>query len=421
MSSPACAASPASDLQQQQPLHSDEPEQLAPLKQWNLTIITLSLALGTFLVALDTMIVGIAVPTITSQFHSLDDIAWYGSAYLLTCTALQPSFGRIYELYSSKTAYLTCVGIFEVGSIICAAPLNSTSFIIGRAIAGCGAAGLVQGALNIITNTVPLAKQPLYMGIVISVFGISVCVGPVLGGAFTQDVSWRWCFWINVPIGAAAFFLILIFLKLKKQKQRTQVPIMKQVWQLDPLGAGLLISGVVCPLLALQWGGISKPWRSATVISLFIGAGLLLILFCVTQWKMGEDATIPLHVLQQRSISFGSLFLFFIANSGYIVPYMILGTAVSIVGSALLATLNAYTPTIKWAVYMVIAGIGTGISVNLPYTALQVVLKEDVPTGNAIAQFTYQLGAAISLSIGQTVFPNKIIREVATKKPASRP
>lgn len=181
---------------------------------WSLALVTLSLALGTFLIALDTTIVGIAIPTITTQFHSLDDIAWYGSAYLITLTALQPSFGRIYKLYSVKNTYLACVAVFEgmspllptamcnnfdcgiVGSIICASAPRSAVFIVGRAIAGCGAAGLFQGALNIITNTVPLQKRPQYMGIVISVFGISACVGPVLGGAFTQGVSWRWCFWV---------------------------------------------------------------------------------------------------------------------------------------------------------------------------------------------------------------------------------
>ncbi|KAH9863980.1 hypothetical protein J1614_009913 [Plenodomus biglobosus] len=437
----------------------------SPLKAWNLAIITFSLALGMFLVALDTLIVGIAIPTITSQFHSLNDIAWYGSAYLTTLVALQPSFGRIYKLYNAKTTYLVCVAIFEVGSIICAAAPKSVVFIFGRAVAGCGAAGLFQGALSIITSTVPLEKRPLYLGIVISVWGISVCIGPVVGGAFTQEVSWRWCFWINVPIGVVTFILIILFLKTGiTTKKRQPISVLDQLIRLDPLGAGSIIAAIVCLFLALQWGGQTKPWTSSTVIGLFVGAAVLFSVFCFLQWKMGEDATIPLRIIRQRSVLFGSLFLFTSAMSayiygyylpiyfqsikgssptksglefmalalpqivfiviagavatqwGYYVPYLILGTAIQLVGSGLLITLDADTSKIKWAAYMVITGIGTGIGVNLPYTAVQVVLKEeDVATGNAIAQFAYQLGAAIGLTIGQTIFLNKLISEVARR------
>ncbi|KAF2242995.1 permease of the major facilitator superfamily [Trematosphaeria pertusa] len=440
-------------------------------KTWNLAIITFSLALGTFLVALDTLIVGIAIPTITSQFRSLDDIAWYGSAYLITLTAIQPSFGRVYKLYSAKATYLVCVAVFEVGSIICAVAPKSTVFILGRAIAGCGAAGLFQGALNIITNTVPLEKRPLYLGIVISVWGISVCIGPVLGGAFTQNISWRWCFWINVPIGAVTFILVLIFFNpsFKNEKRQSQ-SLTRQLSKLDPVGAIAIIAATVCFFLALQWGGQSRPWNSSTVIGLFVGSGLLLSVFCFLQYKMGEDATTPLRVLKQRSILFGSLFLFtsampayvygyylpiylqsvkgssptksgleFMALAlpqivfivvagavttqwGYYVPYLIVGTAIQIVGSGLLITLDADTSTLKWAAYMVIEGIGNGIGVNLPYTAIQVVLREeDVPTGNAIAQFAYQLGAAIGLTIGQTLFLNKLTSEVSRRTTAVSP
>ncbi|KAF2726752.1 efflux pump antibiotic resistance protein [Polyplosphaeria fusca] len=443
----------------------------ASSKQWNLIIITFSLALGTFLVALDTLIVGIAIPTITSQFHSLDDIAWYGSAYLITLTALQPSFGKIYKVYNAKWTYLTCVALFEVGSIICATAPKSAVFIVGRAIAGSGAAGLFQGAFNIITRTVALEKRPLYLGIVISVWGISVCIGPVLGGALTQDATWRWCFWINVPIGAVASLLILIFLKSETGRRiRAPVSWWEQLKQLDPIGAGTSIASVCCLLLALQWGGSTKPWNSATVIGLLTGFVLLLLVFCILQYKLGEDSTIPMRILKQRSILFGSLFLMSSAMSayvwgyylpiyfqsikgssptrsgveymalalpqivfiviagaiatqwGYYVPYLIGGTAIQAIGAGLLITLDVDSPKYKWATYMVITGIGTGISVNLPYTAVQVVLEEeDVPAGNAIAQFAYQLGAAIGLSVGQTIFLNKLGSEVRARIPSIRP
>ena len=188
-------------------------EQSPYLKRWRLFMVITSLYLGTFLMALDTNIIGVAVPKISSDFHALEAVAWYGSAYLLTITAFQPAFGNLYKFFNIENTYRTSIVVFEgqssisltflslidsesVGSIISATAVDSFMFIVGRAIAGLGAAGLLQGALSIIGHAVELEKRPLYMGIVISVFVISVCVGPVLGGALTTHTTWRWCFWM---------------------------------------------------------------------------------------------------------------------------------------------------------------------------------------------------------------------------------
>ncbi|KAL8763455.1 MAG: hypothetical protein Q9184_000763 [Pyrenodesmia sp. 2 TL-2023] len=163
---------------------------------WRLAVIMVSLCLGTLLVAIDNTIIGIAIPQISTEFDSLDDIGWYGSAYLLTVTALQPTFGNIYKHFDIKITYIISVLVFEVGSILCAAAPNSYTFIIGRAVAGAGSAGIFQGALVIIGYITPLEKRPLYLGIVVSAFGIATCFGPILGGVLTAEATWRWCFWM---------------------------------------------------------------------------------------------------------------------------------------------------------------------------------------------------------------------------------
>ncbi|KAF2682030.1 MFS general substrate transporter [Lentithecium fluviatile CBS 122367] len=384
---------------------------------------------------------------ITSSFHTLEDLPWYGSGYLLTVTAMQPSFGKLYRLLSIKGVYVSCIVVFEVGSILCAAAPTSAVFIAGRAIAGVGAAGLLQGALVIITHTVPLEKRPLYMSIVISVFG-----------TFTGKISWR----CNVPIGSVVLFLILVFLKIRSdtvaRDSRPKADWRKRIMKLDPIGATLIIPGICCLLLALQWGGQALPWKSSRVIGLCVGSGLLFAAFMIVQWKLGEDAILLFFILKQRSIFSGAFFLFFTAMPmtalrssplasgvdflafalpqigptvvsgglatafGYYVPYMIVGTAISIVGSGLIMTLQVATCTAKWAGFLVVCGLGTGMAINQPYTAVQaVVLEHDTPIANAVLQFAFQLGAALSLSISQTLFINKLRLEVQMKTPAIPP
>jgi len=158
-----------------------------------LYLLTLGLVLSTFVVALDNTIIATAIPKITTVFNSLNDVGWYGSSYLLTTTSLQPSFGKIYTYFNVKWTYILALLIFELGSVLCGAAVNSTMLIVGRAVAGVGAAALFSGSMIIVAYSVPLRKRPIYIGLISSMFGIASVVGPILGGAFTDRECILWC------------------------------------------------------------------------------------------------------------------------------------------------------------------------------------------------------------------------------------
>ena len=181
------------DKDQHDPVSKAPAETVYPPTSKAIVIIG-SVMITQFLVALDRLIIGVAVPRITDQFNSLGDVGWYGSAYLLTGCSFMLFLGKVYTFYSPKWVYLSFVVIFEIGSAVCGAAPNSTALIVGRAIAGLGSAGLFQGAIVLVVHVVPLHKRPQIMGFMGLVFGIASGVGPVLGGALTDGPGWRWCF-----------------------------------------------------------------------------------------------------------------------------------------------------------------------------------------------------------------------------------
>ena len=284
---------------------STEEEEIEYPTKVKLLLISIALCLSVFCMALDNTIIATAIPRITDQFKALNDVGWYGSAYLLTTCAFQLIYGKLYTFYSIKWVYMIALFIFEVGSLICGVAPNSTALIVGRAIAGLGCAGIFSGAILIIAHTVPLSQRPTYTGMIGSMYGLASVAGPLMGGAFTDNakLTWRWCFYINLPIGAVtAIFIFFFFSSPKSVKKNLTLDWKGQLQQFDLPGTAVFLPAIVCLLLALQWGGTKYPWSNWRVIICLVFFVVLITAFIAIQiWKQ-EDATVPPRVFKNRNV-----------------------------------------------------------------------------------------------------------------------
>ncbi|GME66062.1 MFS general substrate transporter [Neofusicoccum parvum] len=425
-----------------------------------------ALCLAVFCVALDNTIIATAIPKITSDFHSLEDVGWYGSAYLIATCAVQLLFGKLYNVFPIKWVFMIALLIFEVGSLVCAVAPNSVALIVGRVVAGLGSAGLFSGALITIAFSTPVETRPAYVGMIGSMYGLASVAGPLIGGAFTDKVTWRWCFYINLPIGGVSAAVILFALHLPpapnqiKRFRLGDVPELAR--KLDLLGTAIFAPSMVCVLLALSWGGTKYGWGSGRIIALFVLFGVLLIVFVAIQiWKK-EDATVPPRIIAKRNMAFGSVVAFFLGGGFYVLiyyiplwfqaikddspvksgvdtlpfliaqvaclivsgglvtkighymPFIFASTVFMSVGAGLLTTFTVGTPTHRWAGYTIIYGIGAGFGFQMPTIAAQTVLGlADVATGTTVIMFVQLLGGSLFVSAAQNVFLNRLTKNIA--------
>ncbi|KAL8990446.1 MAG: hypothetical protein Q9177_000896 [Variospora cf. flavescens] len=459
---------PLTQIELNQPT-KEEQESVDYPESWKLASITIALCMAIFLVALDTTIVAAATPRITDHFKKLEDVGWYGSAYLLTICAFQLAFGKCYSIFSIKGVFLTAIGIFEVGSLICGVAPSSNALIIGRAIAGMGCAGIFSGALIIIAYSVPLHRRPAYTGLIGAMYGIASIAGPLLGGVFTDNLSWRWCFYINLPIGAVTTVIITFFFHAP-QRERSSLSLWQKINELDLLGSFFFLPSIVCLLVGLQWGGTQYEWDSARILVLLVFAGFLGLAFIAVQiWKQ-EKATVPPRIIKQRSVACGTWFSFWlgagyfvliyylpiwfqavkdvsatqsgvmnlplimahviaallagglITYTGYYTPFMIISSILVSLGTGFITTFNPETHHSAWIGYQALFGLGSGLGMNQPLMAAQTVLPlDDVSIGTALVIFAQTLGGAIFVSAAQNVFTNELLTTLAQSLPEINP
>ncbi|KJR89519.1 MFS transporter [Sporothrix schenckii 1099-18] len=425
-----------------------EPKYVTGVKLW---LVVLALSLAFFIMMLDMSIVATAIPRITNEFHSLNDVGWYGAAYQLACAPMQPLSGKIYTYFKTKWAFLIYLFIFELGSLICGVAQSSTMLIVGRAVAGLGGAGIQNGTLTILAGLAPLARRAFLTGIVLGIAQLGVVAGPLLGGVFTEFATWRWCFYVNLPVGAVVASLILL-IHIPEQTEKmpwrgqSKEAIRRQLrlvllHRMDLVGFFVFSGATIQLLLALQWGGtVAHPWNSSVIIGLFVGAGVTALLWGAWNYRMshwlgsddipnrnGEAALVPTPIARERTVYSGSFASFtlmgtIIMNAFFIAIYFQTARDASPVLSGvnilpnilsqLFFAVASSTAISKMGYYLPWAFAGTIL--NSIGTGLLSTLSPTTPTGHWIG-FQILAGAgrgmvfqAPILAIQHAVQPNQI-------------
>jgi EmrB/QacA subfamily drug resistance transporter len=423
------------------------PTSYQSLSRRALVLTVAGLMLTLLLAALDQTIVGTAMPRIVADLHGFEHYAWVTTAYLLTSTAVVPISGKLSDMYGRKIFLLGSSAGFVFTSALCGLSQDMTQLIVFRGMQGVAGGVLTSTVFTVISQIFPPAQRARFQGIFSAIFGLASIVGPLLGGYLTDNLSWRWVFYVNLPIGILALIVLWFsFPNVRPAGGRRKI---------DYLGAATLLLSVVPLLLALSWGGIDYPWTSPTIIGLIAFAAIMLVVFGVVETRASEPI-IPLNLFRNSVVSVSVAALVFMAmgmfgtilfiplyfqgvigttatQSGTVLmPLMItmigasvisgqiisrtgryklpgvLGMLVMTVGLYLLSGMGADTDT--WTVFrnMVILGLGMGPTMPVFTLAAQNSVKvNQLGVVTSLTQFARSIGSTLGVALFGSVLINR--------------
>ncbi|CAG7928163.1 unnamed protein product [Penicillium olsonii] len=415
--------------------------------------IMLALSLSMFIAALDQTIMATAIPSIAAYFHSAAGYTWIGGAYLLANAASACIWAKLSDIWGRKPILLLAVAWFFVSSIVCATATSMEALIIGRSFQGVAGGGLLQLVTIIISDLFSVRHRSLYLGLMEVMWAFAGGVGPLLGGAFSQYVTWRWTFWINLPISGITFVLLFFFLDVHNPKTK----MMDGFRAIDWFGSASVLGLTLMLLLGLDFGGGTFAWKSPQVICLIIFGALCSFLFIYSEKKLAKYPLMPMDIFARFSnvatllVTFAHGFVF-IAGEYYmpmylqsvqgsspmrsgvlILPLVVMeafsgmltgaiihrtgryleliwaGLVLMTVGNGLYINLGVDSSIGEIVGYQILSGLGAGFLFQTPIIAIQaMVSQEDTATATATLGFIRNMATAFSIVIGGVVFQNSM-------------
>jgi EmrB/QacA subfamily drug resistance transporter len=414
----------------------------------------LAALLALLLAALDQTVVSTALPRIAADLHGFSQLSWVVTAYLLTSTATVPLYGKLSDLYGRRSLFVIAISIFLVGSCLCALATGIAELAAFRAVQGLGAGGLIPLTLTAIGDLFSPRERGRYQGYLASVWAVASICGPLVGGVFTDQVSWRWIFWINLPLGALALFVIW---------RELRVPFTRRDHRIDYLGAGTLTASVTCLLLVAAWGGSTYPWGSPIVVGVALGSAVFFAVFALSE-RRAPEPLLPFRLFRIRSFAIANVavlclgatlftiliyvpvfaqgvlgysathsgvllvplnFAWILAStlSGRLISrtgryrhFPIIGTATAFVGVVLISQLDQASTGLELSLVTVVFGVGMGLTVQTYVVALQnAVDRAELGVATAANQFFRSIGGALAVAAFGTVLVSRLGTELARR------